>query len=195
MVAEYRLHGTSMSNNSALMLKATTTVRRSQWKHVKGNKQYEEAIEEGVRVSEEYYGGRLVSEVRTYVQEREWKRALRGMLALLRYYPRGLTLLNERRMERHRLARRLQRRKQELEAHERRLKELEGAQEPESVSAKEEERQEVQLLRKRVRGLERRTQKLDRRRAQNGRTAGTQKSFKRLLSKRRGRVKGRLLGR
>ena len=69
-----------MSHNSALMLKSTTTVRRSQRQHVKGNKQYEKAIKEGVRVSQDYYGNPFVSELRVYAQEGKWKRTVQGIL-------------------------------------------------------------------------------------------------------------------
>ncbi len=139
MVAEYRRHGTSMSQNSALMLKATINACRSQRRHTKGNRQYKEAIEEGVRVGQDYYGGRLVSEVRTYVRERNWKRAVRGLLVLLRYYPRGLTFLSKRR----RLAQKLQAREQQL-------------QELKSSLAKE--RQKVRRLRNRIKRLTSQTQ-------------------------------------
>jgi chromosome segregation ATPase len=100
--------------------------------------------------------------VRAHAREREWKRALRGMVVLLRHYPRGIALLNERRMKRHRLPRRLEARRQELKAHQRWLKELEGAEESGSALVAK-ERQKVQLLRRRVRRLERRIQDLDQR--------------------------------
>jgi glycosyltransferase involved in cell wall biosynthesis len=165
VVAEYRQHGVSMSSNSARMLRASLTVLRKQRRHVKGNKKYEEAYKAGIKNRRWRYGDRLVEEVRAHVREREWKRALKGVLVLLHYYPQGIALLNERRMERHlmrrRLPRRLQDRKQELEVHERRLKEVEGTKESGSALAKE--RQEVELLRRRVRRLERQTQSLNQR--------------------------------
>jgi glycosyltransferase involved in cell wall biosynthesis len=146
VVADYRLHGTSMSHNSALMLKATITVRRSQLEHVKGNKQYEEAIEKGVRASQDYYGGRLISELRTHVREREWKPVLRGMLVLLRYYPHGLLVLLS---KRYRLAQELQDREQQLArqlwASNQRLREL---------------REQNQRLRRRVQKLDRQLQSM-----------------------------------
>lgn len=120
VVAEHRRHGANMTRDLALMLGASVSVLRSQRKHVKGHEQYEEAYKAGIRFEQRHSGNRLVDGVRAHVKEREWKRALRGVLALLRYYLRGIALVNERR----RLARRLRRRKQDLEAHERRLKEL-----------------------------------------------------------------------
>jgi len=152
VVAEYRWYGTNMSGNPARMLKSSQTVRRSYRKRVKGNKKHEEAIKIGIKRSQVFYGGQLRSELRTHLQEREWKRALRSMLVLLRYDPR--TVLGERHIERRKLALYLQIHKQELEVHEQRLKELESAQETESAVI--EERQEVQELRQNIERLERR---------------------------------------
>ena len=165
VVADYRQHGVNMSGNPARMLRASLTVLRKQRRHVKGNNKYEEAYKAGTRNRRWRYGDRLVEEVRAHAREREWKRALEGILVLVRYYPQGIALLNRQRMERHlmrrRLPHRLEDRKQELEVYERRLKELEGTEESGSTLAKE--RQEVELLRKRVRRLERQTQSLDQR--------------------------------
>src|SRR5918995_457239 len=111
----------------------------------------------------------------------------KGVLVLVRYYPQGLALLSERRMERHRLARRLRASKQELEAHEWQLKELEDTQA--SESALEEERQEVQVLRKRIRKLERRIQNLDRE-SQSGLVPRIRKLSNRGVSHLRSRVLG-----
>ncbi len=103
----------------------------------------------------------MVDQVRDHLREREWKRALGGIVVLVRYYPQGILLLDERRMERHRLPRRLKARREELEAYERRLRELRDTEESGSVLAKE--REEVLLLRRRVERLKRRMQELNRR--------------------------------
>jgi hypothetical protein len=113
-----------------------------------------------VRLQQRLFGDRLVDEVRAYLKERDWKGALGSALVLLRYYPWGITLLSERRMERRRLTRRLQARREELEACEQRLKELEADQEEPESAVLAKERQEVQQLRERVRKLERRMQNL-----------------------------------
>ncbi len=158
VVAEYRRrHGANMTTDPALILGTSVTVHRSQRKHVRGHKQYEKAYAAGMRRRQWTHGDRLVSEVRGHLRGREWKLALRGMLVLLRYYPRGMAslLLSERRIERRVLARRLQRREEELRVYEQRLKE------PEDTLTKD--GHEVQLLRERIRRLERRMRKLDRR--------------------------------
>jgi glycosyltransferase involved in cell wall biosynthesis len=157
LVAEYRRrHGANMTIDPGLILSTSVRVHRSQRKHVRGNEQYEEAYKTGMRRRQWTHGDRLVGEVRGYLRGREWRRALWGMFVLLRYYPRGIMtlLLNERRIERRMLARRLQRRERELRVYELRLKE------PEDTLAKE--HREVQLLRERIRRLERRIRKLDR---------------------------------
>ena len=168
-VTEYRQHGTSMTGNPALMLKATVTVLRAQKKRVRGHELYEEAHTIGLEGGKEYYGVPLADEVRGYVRGREWKRALGGALVLLRYYPRGIVLLNAQSMQRYKkrlterreIARQIRDSKQELQAHKRRLKESGSAQEPGNAVVKE--RQEVQLLRRRIRRLKRRMQNLDER--------------------------------
>src|ERR687898_2841653 len=157
-IVEYRQHGASMTRNLPRMLSHSVGVLRSQ--QVKGRKDYEKARKDGLRWDRGKFGDPLVNEVRSALRGREWRRALGGVLVLVRYYPQGLALLSERRMERHRLARRIRASKQELEAHEWQLKELEDTQA--SESALEEERQEVQRLKKRIRKLEWRRLEWDR---------------------------------
>jgi hypothetical protein len=162
-VAEYRWHGANTSGDYARMLRTALYALRKQREHVRGNEQYQEAYDAGVRGRQGAFGDRLVDEVRAHGRKREWKRALRGIVVLLRHYPRGIALLNERRMKRHKLPRQLEARRQELEAQERWLKALlEGAEESGSALVAK-ERQKVQLLRRRVRRLERRIQDLDQR--------------------------------
>jgi glycosyltransferase involved in cell wall biosynthesis len=158
VVAEYRRHDTSMSRNPALMLSTSVAVLRSQRKHLRGHKRYKEAYKYGIWRRQGNYGFLLVDEVRAHVKEHEWKRALRGALVLLRYYPRGLALvlLSERHLERRKLARNLHRSRQELEFLEPWLRE------PESTLA-EEQHQNVLWLTQRIQKLERGIQNLDQR--------------------------------
>jgi hypothetical protein len=79
-----------MTRNPALMLKSEVIVLQRQWKYVRGRKQYKEAYEAGLRHNREYFGGPLVKEVRVHMQKHEWQQAIRGLLILLRYYPKGL---------------------------------------------------------------------------------------------------------
>src|SRR5918995_1808315 len=185
VVAEYRQHGASMTRNLPRMLSHSVGVLRAQ--HVKGRKDYEEARKEGLKQDRGKYGDPLVEEVRAQLKDLYRLRALRGLLVLARYYPQGLALLSERRMERHRLAWRIRARKQDLEYHEWQLKELEDTRA--SESALEEERQEVQVLRKRIRKLERRIQDLDRE-SQSGLVSRIRRLANRGVSHLRSRVLG-----
>jgi predicted nuclease with TOPRIM domain len=100
--------------------------------------------------------------VKAQLKEGQWVRALRGVVVLARYYPRSFALFSERRMERHRLVRRLRARKQEFEAYEWQLKELEDAwEDSDSEGALERKRQEIQGLRRRIRRLEQRIEEID----------------------------------
>ena len=191
VVAEYRQHDSNMSRNPALMLSASITVLRSQWRHIRGHKQYEESYKAGIRFWQHYYGDPLVGKVRTHAREREGGCVLRGTMVLLRYYPCGL-LLSERRIERRKLGWWLQNRRDALKACEQRLKELECTQEEESenVSLLAKERQEVQELKRRIQWFERRIQDLSLRARLRARIVQNSKS--RRLLKRLGRVRAKL---
>jgi len=126
VVAEYRWHGANMTADPSLMLRSTVTVLRSQREHVKGNKRYEKAYRAGMEAFQEHNGVNLAKDIRALVQEREWAKAARGALTLARYYPRGLPLLSERRLERYRLAEELRTANRKIHTRERqnqRLKE------------------------------------------------------------------------
>jgi glycosyltransferase involved in cell wall biosynthesis len=88
IVAEYRRHATNMSRDYALMLKASLATLRSQRIYIsRRDKRYEEAYKAGMRGFRRAYGVLLAREVLAHVQKREWKRAMRQLLVLLRYYP------------------------------------------------------------------------------------------------------------
>ena len=144
----------------------------------------EEAFKAGVRWEQGNYGHGLVYEVRAHIRERKWKRTFLDMLVLLRYYPGGLVallLLNERRLERRKLTRRLSVRKQDLEVLEQQLKESEGTQKPGGAleALQQEQRQEARWLRELIQRLERRIRNLDQQ-AQAGRNNKTQTLLRRI---------------
>jgi glycosyltransferase involved in cell wall biosynthesis len=89
VILEYRRHATNMSDKSALMLRTALAANRSQLEYVRGNKQYEEAARYGKRAAQEYFGRHLVNEIRSHIASRSVSPAIRGMLTLLRYHPRG----------------------------------------------------------------------------------------------------------
>jgi glycosyltransferase involved in cell wall biosynthesis len=107
LVAEYRRYeaqGRSLSQNPGVMLRSTMRVLRAQRRFTRGNAFYESQLTEGTRFFQDYYGGELIAAVRTRLHEHRWLAALRGMVLLLRYYPRGVL---ERLLRRARTARRV----------------------------------------------------------------------------------------
>jgi glycosyltransferase involved in cell wall biosynthesis len=88
VVAEYRQHDSNMSRDSALMLKATLAILRSQRTYIKRHRHYQEAYKIGVRTFQDHYGVLLAWEMLDHVRERAWKQAIRDLLVLMRYYPR-----------------------------------------------------------------------------------------------------------
>jgi hypothetical protein len=135
VVADYRWHGGNMTADPALMLRSTVSVLRGQRQHVKGNKRYEEAYEEGIKLFREHNGMNLAKAVRSHVRRRDPGQALRGALVLARYYPRGLGfVLNKGRLRRYELAeelktrdKRLKNRERKLRSANKRLKEIDSA--------------------------------------------------------------------
>ena len=65
-------------------------VLRAQRRFAHGNSFYESQLAEGTRFFQDYYGGELVSEVRSLLRQHRWLGALRGTVLLLRHYPRGI---------------------------------------------------------------------------------------------------------
>ncbi len=87
IVAEYRQHAMNMSRFSAQMLQSTMIVMRSQWKYVRGNKQYEHAYKKGMEYWKNTYGNDVVNEIRFNIRARNWKQAALDARTLLRYNP------------------------------------------------------------------------------------------------------------
>jgi glycosyltransferase involved in cell wall biosynthesis len=91
-VAEYRVHGSSMSRDAAAMLKMTQQTLRRQKRSAR-QKGLRGEYREGRRFWRRYYGEPLVAEVRTDFANRLWGQGLRGARSLARLYPRGLGAL------------------------------------------------------------------------------------------------------
>jgi glycosyltransferase involved in cell wall biosynthesis len=89
-VVEYRVHGSSMSQDHALMLAMTLKVLRRQRRHARRDPALRSAYREGRRFWRRYYGEPLAAQARADFVNREWGHGLRGAGALLRYYPRGV---------------------------------------------------------------------------------------------------------
>jgi glycosyltransferase involved in cell wall biosynthesis len=92
VVTEYRHHDGNFSKQSARMLRGTVAVLRGERRWVRGNPRAQAARRRGLRAFQQVYGDPLVDEIRLQVREGEWRQALRGLVVLLRYYPRGFLM-------------------------------------------------------------------------------------------------------
>lgn len=88
IVVEYRRHVTSMSDDSAQMLRACLEVLHKQRRSLRGNREWEEACQTGMNNWRRYWGERLVGQVWVRFKEgRDWQRSLRDMMVLMRHSP------------------------------------------------------------------------------------------------------------
>jgi len=92
-VAEYRVHGSSMSQDAGAMLAMTQQALRRQRRHVRGNPELRRSYREGRRFWKRYYGDAIVASTRSAFANREWAQGLRGLTTLARRHPRGLLSL------------------------------------------------------------------------------------------------------
>ena len=76
--------------NSAAMLRSAVRVRRAQRDFVRGRREFETALNDGIREDRAYYGTRLAGAIASQLEARRWKEALAGLLTLLFYDPRRL---------------------------------------------------------------------------------------------------------
>jgi glycosyltransferase involved in cell wall biosynthesis len=173
LVAEIRRHEANMTRNRTLMLKYNMAALRSQRKRVREDARYGDAYKAGKRLWRDWHGTPVVKQVRMHLQEGRWWQGLKGMLALLRYYPQGILLVAKWGVERERIARRLRHQQRELETHRYKLQQLKklsvsGAEDgyremKELQSAMKEERRKIRYHKGRARHLASRMEKLDRR--------------------------------
>jgi GT2 family glycosyltransferase len=63
VVADYRRHGNNMSRNARLMLATSLGVLRSQWPHVRGDRERQRAYRKGVRNWQTLYGTKWAGEI------------------------------------------------------------------------------------------------------------------------------------
>jgi glycosyltransferase involved in cell wall biosynthesis len=93
IVAEYRVYNSSMSADMGLMLRAVIISLRSQRKYVKGDVERERAYRSGLRFWRELYGEPLYNQTsRRMFEIGNWKRTIRDLWYLIRYYPQSITL-------------------------------------------------------------------------------------------------------
>jgi glycosyltransferase involved in cell wall biosynthesis len=90
LVAHYRRHGANIRSDAARMLRETLAVLRSQRPYVDGDPEAMAAYRDGWRNRQEFYGSRLVNEIRDHAHAGEWGPALQKAMVLGLFYPRGL---------------------------------------------------------------------------------------------------------
>lgn len=100
VVAEYRRYGSSMSNNSPLMLKTALTVLKSQRRYTRTSKEYRDAYAAGIEFWSNLFGQPLVEQVRRDVRRGDWRTVIRNVVLLVRLYPRGMVTVFKREIER-----------------------------------------------------------------------------------------------
>ena len=91
VVAYYRQHDANMSTNAARMLRETLKVHGRERSRAALEPSGRAAFREGRRRWQEFYGTRLVEEIRAHVRAGEWRKAVAKATTLARYHPRGLT--------------------------------------------------------------------------------------------------------
>jgi hypothetical protein len=89
VIAEYRQYGTNTTRDPAVMLKAVITALRRQRSYAMGKRRYKKAYKAGISFWRAHYGAPLAQEVQDRLGKRDWKRAVKGLLVLLRYHPCG----------------------------------------------------------------------------------------------------------
>ena len=93
LITEYRRHPEQASQKWGAMLTSGMLVMREQWPYVKGNPVYEACYRSGVRQYQDACGPPLVWQMVVDARAGRWRSALRALLTVLRFYPRGLLVL------------------------------------------------------------------------------------------------------
>ncbi len=92
VVAEYRLHGSSMSRNPELMLTATLSVLRSEAEFIGGDPKRNKAFQKGMATWKRKYGRELALQLAKLRLRSDRATLKRKIFTLLREYPIGLAL-------------------------------------------------------------------------------------------------------
>lgn len=92
VVADYRQHASSMSQDPVLMLTCTLAVMKGQRSFVAGDPKLAAAWSRGVRHWRWFYGERIVERFRLALRERRLLTAARHAWSLLTLYPAGVRL-------------------------------------------------------------------------------------------------------
>ena len=92
-IVEYRRHDTNMTRGFEQMLKYNLVALRGQWRYVRRSAEGREAYQAGIRSWKHAHGRLVVKAVRVSIGAKQWKRAIQGVWALLRFCPSYLPLV------------------------------------------------------------------------------------------------------
>jgi len=96
-ISEYRQHGSNMTRNPRTMLRSEISVLKRHKAYALAHRGGADALAAGLRRSRDYHGAGVVYEVRSSISKGAWSTALKGILVLASYHPRGLLELFDRR--------------------------------------------------------------------------------------------------
>ena len=100
VVLDYRRHTSNMSRGAEYMLESAVRVRRRHRKYVRRDPVARAALGAGIRIVQADFGARVVEQVAVDLRAARMRRALRGLLTLARFHPRGLLMLVRRAVSR-----------------------------------------------------------------------------------------------
>jgi glycosyltransferase involved in cell wall biosynthesis len=92
-IVEYRRHDTNMTRRFEQMLRYNLAALRTQRRYVRRNAEQREAYEAGIRFWKHAHGHLIVKGVRASIGTKQWKPAIQGMWALLRFCPSYVPLI------------------------------------------------------------------------------------------------------
>lgn len=93
LIAEYRRHPEQASRNWKVMLTTGIYVMRCQRPYVKGNPIYKACYRDGIRQYQNACGPPLVWQMVADARAGKWRSALKALLTVIRFYPKGLLKL------------------------------------------------------------------------------------------------------
>jgi glycosyltransferase involved in cell wall biosynthesis len=89
VIVEHRMHKGKLTGNAALLLRDSLNMLRQEWDFVRGNKEYELALREGIKATRAYWSRPLILQIIDQFQTHQWTKAVQNLRALIRYHPSG----------------------------------------------------------------------------------------------------------
>ncbi len=92
-IVEYRRHDTNMTRCFEQMLRYNLAALRTQRRYIRRSAERREAYQAGIRFWKHAHGHLVVKGVRASIGAKQWRRAIQGVWALLRFCPSYLPLI------------------------------------------------------------------------------------------------------